>query len=355
MQICQRRGKISSYNMPLVSIVVLNWNGKHFLKDCLNSLQKVIYKNLEIIVVDNASSDGSVEFIKKNYPEVKVIKNKENYGFAKGNNIGFKASKGKYILILNNDTIITSNFFDSLVEDFEKDSQIACLQPQIRLLDNKNLLDGVGAFLTPTGFLYHFGYLKDKSKLKYNKKISIFSAKGACIFLRREVIEKIGLFDEDFFIFFEETDLCFRIWLAGYVVVYEPKSIMYHVGGGDTTSSNSFQHEKRLYLSIRNMFYSYVKNFGTRNLLTILPIFIFLNIFLVFYYLINLKINLLLSVCKAFTWNIKNLRVILKKRSYVQHNIRKISDSNLNKLILNNPKINYYYYLLVGKLINYQD
>ena len=84
--------------MPKVSIVVLNWNGKLYLKDCLDSLQKVIYKNLEIIVVDNASIDGSVEFIRKNFPKVKIIKNKKNYGFAKGNNIGFKASKGEYVL-----------------------------------------------------------------------------------------------------------------------------------------------------------------------------------------------------------------------------------------------------------------
>lgn len=341
--------------MPKVSVVVLNWNGQHFLKDCLDSLQKVIYKNLEIIVVDNASVDGSVEFIRKTFPNVKVIKNKENYGFAKANNIGFKASKGKYVLILNNDTIITPNFFDPLLKDFKEDSCIACLQPQIRLSKNKKLLDGVGAFLTQSGFLYHFGYLKDSLQSKYNVKINIFSAKGACIFLRREVIEKIGLFDEDFFIFFEETDLCFRIWLAGYSVVYEPKAIMYHVGGGDTTSSNSYQHERRLYLSIRNTFYSYLKNFGTRNLFTIFPIFIFLNVFLVIYYLITLRINLALVVSKAILWNIKNIKIILKKRRNVQYKLRKVSDSFLNNQIIKNPGLNYYYYLLIGKLILYKD
>lgn len=341
--------------MSKVSIIVLNWNGKKFLKNCLDSLQKVTYSPLEIIVVDNNSKDGSQEFVKTNYEKVILIENKENYGFAKGNNIGFEISKGDYILILNNDTIVTPNFLSSLIKDFENNPKIACLQPQIRLSENKQLLDGVGAFLTPTGFLYHFGYLKDRMLTKYNKKMKIFSAKGACMLLRRKVIEKIGLFDDDFFIFFEETDLCFRLWLAGYFVMYEPKSVIYHFGGGDTTFSNSYQHEKRAYLSMRNMIYCYIKNFGTINLLTILPMFILVNIFLVVYYLTNLKFNLALVVCRTFIWNIRNIGIILKKRKIVQHKIRNISDSALNKEIIRSPRLGYYHLLLTGKLSSYKD
>lgn len=341
--------------MPKVSIIVLNWNGKKFLKDCLSSLAQLTYSRVEIIVVDNNSADGSQEFVKTNYQKVILIENKENYGYAKGNNIGFKASTGDYILILNNDTIVTPNFLSSLIKDFEDNPRIACLQPQIRLSENKQLLDGVGAFLTFTGFLYHFGYLKDRMQAKYNKKMKIFSAKGACMLLRRKAIEKVGLFDEDFFIFFEETDLCFRLWLAGYSVVYEPKSVIYHLGGGDTTSSNSYQDEKRAYMSFRNMTCCYIKNFGTYNLFTVMPMFIFTQTTLCVYYLITLKLNLVKVIIKAYCWNIYNLPSTIKKRNNIQHNIRKVSDYMLNKYIFHNPKVNYYRYLLTGKLKYYQD
>ncbi|MEK7533862.1 MAG: glycosyltransferase family 2 protein [Patescibacteria group bacterium] len=338
-----------------VSIVVLNWNGKKFLKNCLDSLTQLTYPQVEIIVVDNNSSDGSCEFIKTNYQKVILIENKENYGFAKGNNIGFKAATGSYILILNNDTIVTPNLLGPLITDFEDNPKIACLQPQIRLFKNKQLLDGVGAFLTLTGFLYHFGYLKDRIDPKYNKKMKIFSAKGACMLLRRKAIEKVGLFDEDFFIFFEETDLCFRLWLAGYSVMYEPESIIYHLGGGDTTSSNSYQHEKRVYMSFRNMLCCYLKNFGTYNLFMVMPMFIFTQTILCLYYLITLKINLVKVIIKAYYWNICNLSSTIKKRNNIQHNIRRLSDYRVNEYIFHNPKANYYYYLLTGKLKDYQD
>ncbi len=341
--------------MSKVSIIVLNWNGKKFLKNCLNSLQKLNYNSVEIIVVDNNSTDGSAEFVKKNYPKVIFVENKENYGFAKGNNIGYEKTKGEYVLILNNDTVVTPDFLNPLIETFKKDSRIGCLQPQIRLLEDKKVLDGVGAFLTSTGFLYHFGYLKDKNKDIYNKRMKIFSAKGACMLLSRKAIEKVGLFDEDFFIFFEETDLCFRLWLAGFTVAYEPKSVIYHMGGADTTSSKSYQHERRAYLSLRNMFCSYLKNFGTINLLVILPIFIFLQVCLVFYYLITLKIKLAIAVFKAFLWNTVNIGKTLKKRSIIQHKIRILSDTKLNKEIILNPEFNYYYHLLMGRLRYYKD
>ncbi len=341
--------------MPKVSIIILNWNGKKFLKNCLDSLAQLTYPQVEIIVVDNNSTDGSQEFVKTNYQKVVLIENKENYGFAKGNNIGLKASTGDYILILNNDTIVTPNFLNSLIKDFENNPTIACLQPQIRLSGNRQLLDGVGAFLTFAGFLYHFGYLKDRMQAKYNKKMKIFSAKGACMLLRRKAIEKVGLFDEDFFIFFEETDLCFRLWLAGYSVVYEPESVIYHLGGGDTTSSNSYQHEKRAYLSFRNMICCYIKNFGTRNLLTILPFFIFTHVVLIFYYLLIMRIYLVKVIFKAYYWNVLHMRTTLEKRKIIQHTIRKIPDFQLNRQVILNPRLSYYYALVAARLREYKD
>lgn len=329
-----------------VSIIILNWNGKKFLKNCLISLKKVNYQPLEIIVVDNHSSDGSQDYVKRFHPQVKLIENRENYGFAKGNNLGFKAASGDYLLFLNNDTQVTPDFLKTMMVNFQKDSLIGCVQPQMRVMDQPNLIDEVGAYLTATGFLYHFGYRKDYRQKKYQKKRTIFSAKGACLLIPRKVLKKTGLFDEDFFIFFEETDLCFRIWLAGYKVIYEPKSVIYHVVGGDTT--DKYKYERRIYLIFKNMNCCYLKNFGLFNFLRIYPFFLAVQLGVIFYFLITLKFNLLKVICQAYAWNLVHFKETLKKRAVVQKKIRKISDAELDRKIMAQPHFPYYLQLLRG-------
>jgi len=341
--------------MSKVSIIVLNWNGKKFLKNCLNSLKKLTYPNMEIIIVDNYSTDGSQEFVKKKYPEFLLLENKKNYGFAKGNNIGFHASSGKYVLFLNNDTIVKPNFLEPLVEDCEKDPKIGCIQPQLRLASDKSVMDQMGSFISFLGFLYHYGYRKKYSNEKYGKQKEIFSAKGACILFPRKVLDKIGLFDEDFFIFFEETDLCFRVWLSGHKVLYEPKSLIYHVVGGDTMASDKYKYERRIYLIFKNTNCSYLKNFGTRNFITVYPIFIIVQICIFLLFLIQLHFNLLKAIVRAYWWNIVNLKSTLKKRAHVQKDIRKVSDREINKFIKLTPRPSYYYYSLFKTTQEYND
>ena len=340
--------------MPTVSVIVLNWNGKYFLKNCLDSLEELTYPSVEIIVVDNNSTDGSAEFIKKNYPKFILVENKKNYGFAKGNNIGFYASHGKYILFLNNDTVVKPNFLEPLVKDCEKDTKIGCIQPQIRLMDNKSMLDQMGSYISFVGFMYHYGYKKIYSE-KYSKKREIFSAKGACIMFPRKVLDKIGLFDEDFFIFFEETDLCFRVWLSGHKVLYEPKSLIYHVVGGDTTASDKYKYERRIYLIFRNTNCSYLKNFGTWNFLTVYPIFLAVQAGIILLFAIKLRFNLLRAIAKAYWWNVINFRKTLNKRRHVQYDIRKVSDRDLDKFIKLTPRPSYYYYSLFKTTQEYND
>ena len=341
--------------MPKVSIIVLNWNGKQFLKNCLDSLRKLTYKSVEIIIVDNNSTDGSQEFIKKYYPKFILVENKKNYGFARGNNIGFHKSKGKYVLFLNNDTVVSPSFLESLVDDLEKDSKIGCIQPQIRLTSEKDRLDQMGSYISFVGFLYHYGYRKKYSEKTYGKRREIFSAKGACIMFSSKLLKKIGLFDEDFFIFFEETDLCFRVWLSGYRVVYEPKSTIYHVVGGDTTASDKYKYERRIYLIFRNTNCSYLKNFGTQNLLTVYPIFLGVQFCIFMLFLIKLRFDLLRAIIRAYWWNIVNLRNTLKKRKHVQHDIRKVSDRYLDQFIKLTPRPSYYYYSLFKTTQEYND
>lgn len=340
--------------MPKVSIIVLNWNGVNFLKNCLKSLNKLTYKSLEIIIVDNGSTDGSQKFIKENYPKFILIENKKNYGFAEGNNIGFRASKGKYILFLNNDTVVTPNFLEPLVDDCENDSKIGCIQPQIRLLNEKNLLDEAGGYMSFTGFMYHYGYRKNYNLSKYNLKRDIFSAKGACIMLPKKALDRVGVFDKDFFIFFEESDLCFRLWLAGYKVVYEPRSIMYHAVGGDTTASDKYKFERRVYLIYRNTTCSYLKNFGTLNFITIFPIFLVVQVSVFIFFLLKLRFELLRAIIKAYWWNIVNFSRTLEKRKIIQRD-RKISDFELDKIIRKDPRLDYYYYSLFKTTQEYND
>lgn len=335
---------------PLVSIIIVNWNGKPHLINCLASLQKVHYKPLEIILVDNNSCDGSVDFVEKKYRSVRIIKNKKNVGFCLANNKGYKVSKGKYVLFLNNDTIVTSDFLKPLITTLEENSRNGIVQPKIVFWGNKKLQTG-GAFITNTGFLYHYGYGKNPQDPKYNFNMQIYSANGSCMFVKREVINKIGLFDEDYFTYFEETDFCHRALLAGYKIWYQPKSIIYHIGNIDNSKhKNSFL----VYISFRNRICTYLKNLETGNLIKIVSLHFLLCLFSVFVFLVLRKPDYSYAIIKALFYNIANIKSILKKRTKVQNQIRKLKDKEIFHIVSRNPKPYYYLYLFSG-LERYND
>ncbi len=333
--------------MKKVSVIIINWNGIEYLKKCLPSLYKQKYKNIETIVVDNASKDSSVEFIKKNYPKIKIIINKENLGFAEANNIGYVNATGEYILLLNNDTEVTSDFLVNLVNVFEKDKneEIGAVQSKILLMDTPDTLDAVGAFLTPTGFLYHYGIGK-KDSAKYNKQINLYTAKGACMMIRRNVIEEVlvdnEMFDSKYFAYFEETDLCHRIWLSGYRIVYVPDSIIYHKNGGTSSKMNNVFIQ---FHSFKNRINSYTKNFGIILLLTFMPLHLLFCEAFAFFALLRMNGKLFWAIQREIYWNIENLRNTLHKRKYIQSIIRKKQDSEIKKYIMRPVRLSYYYHL----------
>ncbi len=338
----------------LVSVIIVNWNGKRFLKECLSSLFAQDYKNIEVIFVDNASTDDSVDYVKKNFPKTKIVSNKKNLGFAEGNNIGYKNATGDYILFLNNDTKVTKSFLTELVKVLESDKKIGGVQSKILLMDDPTRLDSVGAFLTNTGFLYHYGIAK-KDSPKYNKQIDIYSAKGACMIFKREVLEKIKvdgeIFDSRYFVYFEETDMCHRIWLAGYKIVFVPKSVVYHkMGGTSAKLDNAFVQ----YHSFKNRINSYIKNLGTLELLKILPLHILMCEAFALILLIKLKFSLFLSIQKAIVWNLAVLNATLIKRKQIQKYIREVNDMRLLHKVLRNVRFTYYYHLF-GGLKNYNE
>lgn len=309
----------------LVSVIIVNWNGGEVMRQCIESLSKISYEKWELIVVDNGSSDES-EDIASNF---KLIKNKTNLGFARANNQGVKLAKGKYILLLNNDTKVEPDFLSKLVGRMKEDISIGVIQPKIFLMDKPGYLDNAGSFLTRIGFLDHWGFGEKDSK-EFNEEREIFSAKGACMLIRRDVIDKVGLFDKDFFSYFEESDFCWRVWMNGWKVLFYPKARIYHKLGYTIRRLNVSELNYHYY---KNRIYSLLKNLGSLNLLLILMPHIIISEALWFLFLLRGKFKYSLMVKKAILWNFWNLPKTLTKRKKIQ-TMRKLGDQELFKVIL---------------------
>lgn len=335
----------------LVSIVIVSWNGLRWLPECFGTLYKQNYKNFEIIFVDNASNDGSVFWVKKHYSKTQILVNKKNLGFAEGNNVGYRKARGDYILFLNNDTRVGKTFLTELVKVLESDEAIGGVQSKILLMDRPDIHDSVGAFLTPTGFLYHYGFGK-KDQPKYDTQIDLYTAKGACMMFKKNVLSSIAIngdiFDPDYFAYFEESDMCHRIWLAGYRIVYAYKSVIHHkMGATSGGMDNSFIQ----YHSFKNRIRSYLKNFGALWLFTILPVHLLFCELYAFVSYIRGNWALGWAIERAYWWNIRNLGKTVALREFIQKRIRKVTDSEISALILKRPPVRYYTNLLRGVII----
>lgn len=335
---------------PLISVIIVNFNGRRWLEKCLRSITDQSYTNYEIIFVDNASTDDSVAFIKKYFPKVLVIRSNVNLGFAGGNNLGYKKSKGKYIVLLNNDTYVEKNYLKNLVTAFKKNNKIAVVQSKIILM-NKRELDTCGGFWTSTSFLYYYGNYKDPSLPIYNKPFPVFTVKAASVMIKREIIEKVGLFDNDFWNYYEEGDFCHRVWLAGYECWYWPSAICHHEMGGTSRIQN---YELIQYHNFKNKLMSFTKNFELLNLIYIVPIFVLLNIGIGVVWLFKGRYKYSIQLFRALLWNVTNLPKNIKKRQIV-NKFRVKSDSEIFNIVKKSPKFIYYIHLLNQDLSKYED
>ena len=212
---------------PLVSVIVLNYNAGELLLNCIESIKKSAYKNLEIIVVDNISTDKSQKICKEKYPDIKLIQNDENFGYCEGNNIGIRKARGDFIMILNPDTIVEPNCIRELIFAHEKLGE-GLYQPKILSLNEKQVLQSTGNML----HVFGFGFAKDKGKKDEEvdeeiKKIGY--ASGTCLFTSRNVLEKVGLLDSFLFLYHDDLDLGWRASQIGINSYYVPKSKIYHV------------------------------------------------------------------------------------------------------------------------------
>lgn len=244
-----------------IAVVILNYNGIHWLKKFLG---EVVIKSpeAEIWVADNSSTDNSISYLQKNHPSVKIIQNKKNEGFAGGYNQALKDICAHYYILLNTDIEVTKNWLNPLIERMEKDATIAACQPKIRSFHEKEYFEYAGA---AGGFLDRFGYpfcrgrvlnTLEKDNGQYDIAMPIFWATGACLCIRSKAFHDLGGFDADFFAHQEEIDLCWRLQNKGHGVWVEPKSMVYHVGGGTLNSDHSF----KTYLNFRNNLFMLYKN-----------------------------------------------------------------------------------------------
>lgn len=288
----------------LVSVIIVNWNAKDYIEQCIDSILSQTYQNFEIILVDNASSDNSVKIVQQKYPQVKIIQNKENLGFAEANNIGINNSSGSIIALFNPDAVAEKNWLQRLIDVITHSDDVGGVAGKILYLGDKYGKDAV--FCTwskidpftanPTNYFDN----EPISKVDY--------LSGAAMLVKRDILEKIGALDTDYFLYFEETDLCARMIRAGYDLIYVPTAIVWHAV---SPLSNS---EKKIYYMERNRFRFAVKNFD----IVYIPIFVFcylaesLAIFLKDVKLGNIKRTKIRAA--AIKWNILNLHKTWKCR-----------------------------------------
>lgn len=314
---------LSKRVLPKVSIIIINYNGKNFLERCLSSLQQLDYprNRYELLFVDNCSTDGSVNFVETVFPDVKILSFDENFGFGGGNNKAVECAFGDYVVFLNNDTEVTADWLTHLVGAALCYSVPICAS-KILFMNKRDLIHYGGAKLVVNGRGYGISFAKQNFEDFSVTRTGYPCA--AAMLIKKDVFLEIGKFDEDYFTCLDDADFGWRAWLFGYAVLYCPMSFVYHVVGGSTGMSR--MSPMRAFHGTKNALMNILKNLELKNLfkgLSLACIFDFVE----FLFLIKRRnVECSKNKVKAYFWVLKNLRLILKKRYYVQTR-RCVSDS----------------------------
>jgi GT2 family glycosyltransferase len=310
-------------HLPLISTVILNWNGKEYLYPCLQSVKGQTYPNIEIILVDNASTDGSVDYIKNLFPDLRLFINHKNMGYGGGNNRGISEARGRYIFVLNSDTEIEKECVEALWRCIETGLRIGVTTPKIVLYDRRDTIDAAGLTIYPDGLSIGRGRLEPQEK--YNQREEVFFGSGCASLFRKEMLEEIGLFDEDFFAYAEDTDLGWRARLARWKSYYVPEAVVYH----HHSKKFGTYSPLKAFLVERNRIWVAWKNFP----LPILYLWPFYTLWRYFYQGIGALIQrgasgrfgqesspflLIFILMKAYLSGLRGLPAILRKRKEVQ-------------------------------------
>jgi hypothetical protein len=302
----------------LVSVVVVNYNGKKFLDDCLSSLERQTCQNFEVILVDNGSSDDSIAFARGKFPGVKIVDNGVNLGFAGGTNSGIREAQGEFIFTLNNDTIADPRMLEEIVRPMQSDQHVGVCGSKMLLSDGR--INSTAICISRSGAAWDRG-MGEVDNGQYDKREEVFGACAGAALYRRSMLEEIGLFDEDFFLYSEDVDLAFRAQLAGWKCMYVPTAKVVHVHGG-TTGPGS---EMAVYYLNRNLIWYITKNFPPRALLLSMPWIVARYCCDIPYYLLRKRG---LAIVRSKIDAIKGLPAMVNKRGTV---VRRVPDNEILK------------------------
>jgi len=253
---------------PLVSVLIVNWNGAQWLPECLDSLLQTRYQPIEIVVVDNASSDESLAILEQ-YPLVKVIKNTENSGFAKGNNIGFTHTNGKYVVTLNNDMTVDPDWLTDPVDYLENDPELGSIACRQMKYSNHEVIDGLYHHVLKPLLLLPVGIscIYDKSNPLFAEPGYVIGPNGGSAIYRKTALDKVGGFEERFFAYHEDADLSMRSLNHGWKCLYVPSAVVFHRGSASFKANSAVS----VYYLIRNKMWLLYKHWPYKTILSVLP------------------------------------------------------------------------------------
>lgn len=292
-----------------VSVIVVNYNGRHWLEGCLTAINTQLTGSEELIVVDNGSDDGSADLVRDRFPDVRLLALSRNFGFAGGNNAGARIAAGSYLAFLNNDTVAQPGWLNALRTPFHRDPSVGLTTSRIVYLHDSSLIDSAGdGYLRAGGAYKRFhGQLSARA----DDSREVFGACGAACMVRRDLFVELGGFDEDFFMVYEDVDLSYRARLRGYRCVYVPEAVIHHAGSG-TLRRNS---TAAVYFGQRNLEWTYLKNTPWTLLIRSLPSHVLYDAAALMTYGAR---GLLGPYLKGKWAALKGIPAVLRKRSFVQ-------------------------------------
>lgn len=328
----------------LVSVVIVNHNGIRFVDECLRSVLGSNCKSFEVIFVDNASSDASLELVKRNFgsnSRLKFVENRASVGPAVGRNSGARVAQGKYLVFLDNDTKVEPDCFDELARVLETDPTIGSAQAKLLRMDT-NFYDCAGDYLGPLGFLIERSRGKeDRGQLDY--VTDILSAKSAASIIRRDLFEHIGGFDGDFYMYLEETDLSWRVWLAGFRVVFIPRAVVYHAFNTARKDFKAYYPKYIVrYYGCRNYISTLIKNLELKNWVRFLPLHITCWLLLSVFFAFKARFADTFYILKGIGWNFINLGFLFDKRCAINAKIRVVCDRQILSRVIGKKRTSYY-------------
>jgi len=303
-----------------IEVLILNFNGKHHLKTCLESVLRTNYPDFSLVVVDNGSTDGSVDFVKQNFPNVKIISHGKNLGFAAGYNRAIEMTTAPYFSLLNNDVEVTSNWLRELSK-FATKPNVAAVTGKILFFHERSRINACGGIMDMYGCSVNRG-MGEVDKGQYDKTTPVFYAPCGFVLINRKAWEEIGPFDGDFFFYGEDVDFSWRARLMGYEIFFEPSSVIFHKWQGSP--------KKQIYYDERNRLVTLLKNYSFRNLIFLLPRYLALQLLKAFWIITNWGVAYAFVVPKALFWNLLNINQTWKKRMRIQRQ-RKKSDREVSK------------------------